>query len=288
MDDVNLNLESEDPSADSSKKRTRNVTKLEYPLPNGKIDQNHRKIMITHFMLTRNGNGIVTYKDFSPTSLGFSNTSISSDLKFFESIGLIKSPKNSYYELTEVGYNFADKLMYDRTDEAKQILKKILVDSWFYKKAETYLAINDSASFKDMVHEFAHAAKAEIPKHQRNLKILVDYLVFANLLTSTDDDMVTLSNGFDISEKTDVPEKSTEKLYDNDSLTSAIKSIRKETSIETVDQEPLIATLKVNNPSASTNINVDISISLEITPDMTPDDIKGKLDAIISSLKDQE
>ncbi|RSD33710.1 MAG: hypothetical protein CI953_1381 [Methanohalophilus sp.] len=285
MNDGNLNMGHEDSSAESAKKRTRNVTKLEYPLPNGKIDPNHKKILITHFMLTRNEKGMVTYKDFSPTSLGFSNTTISSDLKFFESIGLLKSPKNGHYEMTDVGYDFADKLMYNREDEATRILKNLLVDSWFYKKAESHLAINESASLNDLIHEFAHAAKAEIPKHQRNLKILVDYLVFANLLEGTEDDVFTLSNGFDMPEKMDTPEISIEESHDNTLLTSEIEPICEETPSKTIDEKIVDTNLKVNNPPSSDNINVDISINLEITPEMTPEDIKDKLDAIISSLR---
>ena len=265
-------------------KRSRDVTKLKYSLPNGKLEPNHRKILIMSFALQTNGHKSFKYDDFSENALGFSNTSLSSTFKFFVDIGLMESLGKAHYKLTEEGHSIAKKLKYNQMEDAKSELKDLVIKSWFYKVINTHFSINDSAPLDELVNDLAFQSNAEIQKHKNKLKVLIDYLEFIDIVRITDDEIIVLNNGSSETEKPEVIVEPTETTPEENVVLTETESNNEIPAIKVVDKD-VTTNFIVDKPSSSANINVDISINLEITPEMTSEDIKSKLDAIISSFQ---
>lgn len=286
----------EDFDTDGNQKRnTRDVPTLKHNLPNGKLEQNHIKILIVSYAFQTNGRNDFKYDEFSRTLLGFSNRTISSDFKFFVDIGLMEKSKNARYKLTDKGFKIAKDLKFDKIKDAKKNLNDLILESWFYKVIITHFSIRDSAPVEELMHGLAYELDIDTSKYKRKLKTLIDYLEYTEILTINDDVAVLNYNNSE-SINAEVTEDSVSDLVNETTVSTSMEPINDYSPIETVNKssirtetvnEPITTNLKVINPSSSTVINVDIAISLEITPEMTPDDIKGKLDAIISSFKDK-
>ncbi|AFV24995.1 hypothetical protein Mpsy_2794 [Methanolobus psychrophilus R15] len=277
-------------SDDNLKRRTRDVPTLKHNLPNGKLEPNHIKILVMSYALQKNGKSNFKYDEFSSNALGFSNKSISSTFKFFVDIGLMEKLRDSRYKLTDKGFLVAKNLKFDRFEDAKKDLKDLILESWFYKIINTHFSTNDSASIEGLMHDLAYELDIDSSKYKRKLKVLVDYLEFLEILT-INDGIAVLNYDHSESINTEVTEDPVSELP-IDNLESTFSEFtnqspnNEQTFTETVNK-PITTNFKVTNPTSFTNITVDISISLEITPEMTPDDIKSKLDAIITSFKDK-
>lgn len=276
-----------------SEKQTRRSVILEHQLP-GKstyLEKQHKQIIVSYWLQGHRGTKELSYNDFSSNSLGFDNKRVSSNNNFLEEIGIIKKgSKASTYLLTEKGISLAEAFNYKKEGEAKKILATIIKDTWIYESAHRLLCLNENVSTEDIIIELAHDSKADLVIHRRRLLPLIDYLEFAELIEIDSDNNQVSLNYIDCDKQIDdVNESTSETLNlpdDEISVSSSTEPINDKPSIETINKA-ISTKFEVANPSSSANINVDISISLEITPEMTPDDIKGKLDAVISSLKDK-
>lgn len=288
--------------AEQSERQKRRSINLEYQLP-GKstyLDKHHKQIIVAYWLQGDRGTKELSYNDFSSNSLGFNNKSVSSNNNFLEEIGVLsKGSKGSVYKLTDKGISLAEALNYKKEESAKKILKDIIKETWIYESIYKLFGLKEHVSLEDIIIELAHTSKADLEMHRTRLRPLVDYLEFTELIKNdlqTDQFIFNdnLDNEDDNQDNEDdnqdnhIEDKSTSSdLSDNGSASNIIEPINEEFSIGVIEK-PIATNFKVDNSSSLANINVDISINLEITSEMTPDDIKNKLDAIISSFKDKE
>lgn len=279
-------------------KKARTKSNLDYALP-GKscnFETHHKQILLAYLLESKRGQKELIYTDFSQNSLGFSPNSLSGNNKFFESVGLLeKGSKNGYYRLTPDGIRLAEFFYYQKTDEGKKLLGDLIRKSWIYETAKKLLTLKSSVSIEDLIKELAHASKAELPKHKSQLQVLIDYLVYIGAIEIDDDNKILLISQFEAPELINPEEVSeldvSKNLIENGNGSNIENKEISGPSVnasETKDKTISGITTTESSSSGRVTINVDLSIKLEITPEMTPEDVQGKLDAIVASLKNMD
>ena len=279
----------------NSEKQTRRSVNLEHQLP-GKstyLDKHHKQIIVAYWLEGNRGAKELTYKDFSSNLLGFNNKRVSSNNNFLEEIGILKNgSKASNYKLTDRGILLAEAFKYKKEDSAKKILRDIIKETWIYESIYKLFGLKEFVYVDDIINELAHASKADLEIHKTRLAPLVDYLEFTELIkVDSENNQVKLNDIFDEiadNKNSHVEDNSSSfNLSGNKSTPETIETVNEGTSAEAI-KKPIATNFKVENSSSPANINVDISINLEIAPEMTPEEIKGKLNAILSSFNDKE
>ena len=296
MDDYeNEQLNNNVSNESNFEKQIRRSVNLEHQLP-GKstyLDKHHRQIVVAYWLEGDRGIKELTYKDFSSNSLGFDNKTVSSNNNFLEEIGILeKGSKASNYKLTDEGILLAEAFKYKKEDSAKKILSGIIKETWIYESIYKLFGLKEFVYMDDIINELAYASKADLEIHKTRLMPIVDYLEFTKLI-KVDSENNQVEFNIISDEVTDnknsliEDNSSSSNLPDNKSISNTIETVNEGTSIEVIKKSNA-TNFKVDTSSSPANINVDISINLEITSEMTPEEIKGKLDAIVSSFNDKE
>lgn len=264
---------------DESKKRTRNVVPTEFPLPHigGDFEPHHIRIFHAYSQLSPKGLKELKYSDFTRNLLDFNPQYVSGNNRFLESIGLIElGSRQGYYKSTQDLIEISNNIRYNKIEQAKAIIRNHLNDSWFYESAKNLLLMNGKVTINKLIEELAWKSKADLNKHQKGIKTLISYLSYAELINvDNESDEVYLNESL-VQEKISIsPEDKKEEISDN---------IEK----EVIQPETDSITTKKVFLSSSKGTNVNISINVTITPEMSEDDIKNKIEAIFKALKNNE
>ncbi len=288
VEDTNPDNSTEGIGIESSK-RTKTQTK--YPLPDGRTDfaTHQLKIISAYATMSPNGSKELKYSDFSQTILGFNNQYVSGNNKFLESIGLISSCGGGRYKPTQEGINFQQSFKWEtKIEDAKKILKKQLIVTWFWEATSALFELKNAISKEDLIEHLGHAADADPKKHNKSLRTIIDYLLYASLIKLdevTGEIRLYDDNGNNgqpiIKEKPVIIEQPIGKEQTIIKKPPITKEAIKE---ETVEQE--IVQEKITKPEISfkNQVNVNISIELKISPETSKDDIKGKIEALVEAL----
>lgn len=270
--EINENSENEP----QSEKRTRNVVPTKFPLPDprAEFEQHHIQIIHAYTNLSQRGSKELKYSDFTKNVLGFNPQYVSGNNKFLESIGLLKSGnKSGYYIPTESMIEFSNNLRYKKHEQAKEILRKHLLETWFYETTKNLLSMNGNVSIGMLIDELAWKSNADIDKHKKAIKAIISYLSYSELINmDVENEHVSLNGSNNNNLK--------ENDFVHDDGNETITHVKK----ETIQQENVI-TPKKENISVTNGINVNVSINVAITPEMSEEDISNKIKAIFEGLK---
>ncbi|WP_456330531.1 hypothetical protein [Archaeoglobus sp.] len=188
-------------------KRKRTVTKTKYPLPDSRSKfEQHLQIIQAYASISNDGKKAVHWKDFE-NIVDFNPQYVSGNNNFMMSLGLLEKAKekgkHGYYIPTKVCLDLSNAIKWNEEDEAKSILRDILIDSWFYNSVKKVLEVQKLADEETLTKRIGKDAHADPEKHYNSLKILIEYLKFAELIKE--------ENGkYFLAETKDVIEKSSE------------------------------------------------------------------------------
>lgn len=168
------------------KKRPRLLTK--YPLPSNDLSfEKHLDILKAYVVSSKEGKEPVSYNNFK-TLVDVNPLKISNNNKFFENIGLIKNIDRSKgtYIPQEATLRLYNALKWDKKEEISKILKETLTDSWFWNSAKQLVELKGFVSKKELKDKIGYDVSADPKKHNNALSILIDYLLYAELLKEED------------------------------------------------------------------------------------------------------
>jgi hypothetical protein len=104
-------------------------------------------------------------------------------MKFFESMGLIRAAekeRGKYYP-TEEAVNFSKAKVWNE-EEAKHILRELVVNSWFWQSAKQLLNVrNGKCSKDDLIRKLGVDSEAS-ENYLPSLNILIEYLKYVELV----------------------------------------------------------------------------------------------------------
>lgn len=266
-----------------SSKRTRVVTQTKYPLPDSRayFDPHHLKIISAYASLSLNGSKELKYSDFSQTSLGFNSQLVSGNNKFLENIGLIIPTGGGKYKPTQDSINFYNSNRWNKIEAAKEILKKRMMETWFWGETRALLELKKICTKEELIQHLGHVAEANPEKHKRSLRTLIDYLLYASLINLTEE-----TGEIKLSDDNEQIELSIAKQPANsDQPTTFAQPITKEAVEEELIKKEIVQE-KIIKPEISfkNHVNVNISIELKISPETSKDDMKEKIEALVEVL----
>lgn len=260
-----------------SSKRTRVVTQTKYPLPDGRtdFDPHHLKIISAYASLSLNGIKELKYSDFSQASLGFNSQYVSGNNKYLENIGLIIPSGGGKYKPTQECIDFNNSISWEKIEDAKEILKKRIEETWFWAETRALLELKKICTREELIQHIGHVAEANPEKHKRSLRTLIDYLVYVSLINLTEETGEIKSINYNGQTEPPIAEQPT----------TIAQPITKE-AVEEKCLEKEIVQEKIIKPEISykNQVNVNISIELKISPETSKDDIKDKIQALVEAL----
>ena len=266
-----------------SSKRTRVVTQTKYPVPDSRtdFDPHHLKIISAYASLSLNGTKELKYSDFSQASLGFNSQYVSGNNKYLENLGLIIPSGGGKYKPTQDCINFYNSNRWNKIEAAKEILKKRIIETWFWGETRALLELKNTCTKEELIQHLGHIAEADPEKHKRSLRTIIDYLLYVSLINLTEETgEIKLSDDYGQTELSIAKQAAT-----SDQPTTIEQPITKEAfeekliKKETVQQELIKPEVPFKN-----QVNVNISIELKISPETSKDDIKGKIEALVEAL----
>jgi len=260
-----------------SSKRTRVVTQTKYPLPDGRtdFDPHHLKIISAYASLSLNGIKELKYSDFSQASLGFNSQYVSGNNKYLENIGLIIPSGGGKYKPTQECIDFNNSISWEKIEDAKEILKKRIEETWFWAETRALLELKKICTREELIQHIGHVAEANPEKHKRSLRTLIDYLVYVSLINLTEETGEIKLINYNGQTEPPIAEQPT----------TIAQPITKE-AVEEKCLEKEIVQEKIIKPEISykNQVNVNISIELKISPETSKDDIKDKIQALVEAL----
>jgi hypothetical protein len=166
------------------KKQLKKVfTRLNYPLPFYKLSfKKHLEIIKVFVELSKGGEKPVCWRDFKGL-VGTDPHHISANMKFFESIGLIRAVEKGagkYYP-TEEAVKFSKALVWNE-EEAKNILRELVINSWFWQSVKQLLNVRNGKCSKDDLIRKLGVDSGASEKHLPSLNILIEYLKYVELI----------------------------------------------------------------------------------------------------------
>lgn len=260
-----------------SSKKTRVVTQTKYPLPDGRtdFDPHHLKIISAYASLSLNGIKELKYSDFSQASLGFNSQYVSGNNKYLENIGLIIPSGGGKYKPTQECIDFNNSISWEKIEDAKEILKKRIEETWFWAETRALLELKKICTREELIQHIGHVAEANPKKHKRSLRTLIDYLVYVSLINLTEETGEIKLINYNGQTEPPIAEQPT----------TIAQPITKE-AVEEKCLEKEIVQEKIIKPEISykNQVNVNISIELKISPETSKDDIKDKIQALVEAL----
>jgi len=265
------NVDLQEIDSSSEKGLTRQRVNVEKVLSDYRVTKlsDHLETIKGYYVLGNNKKEGLKYTDFKGV-VDFHEQKVSGLNKFLESIGLIKviKGKPGHYLPTEKLIDFQRSLEWGDEAKAKQILRDILKDTWFFNSVNSLLRMKNKASLEVLVNKLGLDSGAKKGLHDNSLKILIGYLKYVELIREEEGEYL-LSDSV----------QSTEHFED---VQPAGKTF---TDRDTVRQEP-------NQPKpikpASEQKNSDMSAHSQITLSINiPSDItEERLDVLFRKIKE--
>lgn len=159
------------------------VAKLKHPLPSYRISfEKHFEIIKAYVVASKEGKEPVGWKNFQKL-VSMHPTLISANNKFFEDLGLIKEieGKPGMYVPTEKAIEFS-KVKDWNEEEANNILRGFILNSWFWESANQLLNIRRTVDKGELINKLGFDSGADHQKHLPSLNVLVEYLKYVELI----------------------------------------------------------------------------------------------------------
>jgi hypothetical protein len=166
------------------KKQPKRVfTRLSYPLPSYHLNfEKHFEIIKAFVELSKDGKRSVCWRDFKGL-VSVDPHYVSANVKFFESIGLIRAAekeRGKYYPSEEAIKLSKAKVW--NAEEAENILRQLIMNSWFWQSTKQLLNVrNGKCSKDDLIRKLGVDSGAN-KKHLSSLNILIEYLKYVELI----------------------------------------------------------------------------------------------------------
>jgi hypothetical protein len=158
-------------------------TRLNYPLPSYQLNfEKHFEIIKAFVELSKDGKKPVSWRDFKGL-VSVDPHRVSENIKFFESIGLIRvaeKERGKYYP-TEETIRFLKAKVW-KEEEAKNILRQLVVNSWFWQNTKQLLNVRNGKCSKDELIRKLGIDSGASEKHLSSLNILIEYLKYVELI----------------------------------------------------------------------------------------------------------
>ncbi len=211
--------------------------------------ENEIAVLRAIFEFSNKGKKAIMYRDIKIP--GVSPNRISSELNFFESIKLLnKGDKRGKYLPSKKLIEFINNLIWNRESEAKNILKEILLETWFGNLTKQLLNIKE-ISLDDLISQLGKESFADPKKDKRTIERLIEWLKYAEIIEVDKNNKVKLKE-----------------------ILEPIKNV-KETPTEIIKEEKL-------NYKRRKEISINISFLIEINSQTNKEEIKK----IIKTIKE--
>ena len=174
---------------DNKTKGTR--PKIKYPLPNAEMKfENEIAILKAIVEFSNKGKRAITSKDVKVP--GVSRPRIGGMLKFFESINLLtKVDKKGEYQPCRELIDFVNNLNRGKEEKAKEILRQILLKTWFGDLTVKLLRVKE-LSIDDLIVELGTEAMANPKKDKKKITRLIEWLKYADILEIDENNKVKI------------------------------------------------------------------------------------------------
>jgi hypothetical protein len=163
---------------------TRTRVTLEKVLPDNRVKKlkDHLETIKAYSVASSQGKNSLRYSDFKGL-VSFHEQKVSGLNKFLEYLGLIDAVKGKkgYYIPTKNLIEYQKLKEWKDEEGAQKVLRSILSDTWFYESVKNLLQMKGKATKMDLTQRLGVESGATT-QYQSSLKILVDYLVEANLI----------------------------------------------------------------------------------------------------------
>lgn len=168
-------------------KAKRAITKLKHPLPSYDTSfEKHFEIIKAYVVASNEGSKPVGWKDLEGI-VSIDPSKVSANNKFFCDLGLIKEAEKQRgkYFPTKNAIDFAKIKDWDE-DEAKSILRELILKSWFWESTRQLLEVRKKVSEKELLGKLGIDSRADPEKHLPSLKVIVEYLKYVELIREED------------------------------------------------------------------------------------------------------
>ena len=170
--------------------------RIEFPLPRADVTLTTELNILKAFVEDYRKKGQpLKYDEVTSTSIN--KYVVSSELKFFASIGLADKQKRSKYIPTPDAIKIADYMMQERVEDSKKILRKILVQSWFGEKVTSVLKIEKEKKIDDLIKLLVKDirdlnVKELSKKAKKTMYRLIEWLEYAEIIEIDENKIVKL------------------------------------------------------------------------------------------------
>ncbi|MCD6371832.1 MAG: hypothetical protein J7L39_03895 [Candidatus Aenigmarchaeota archaeon] len=225
-----------------------------YPLPRADMSfENEIAVLKAIYEFSNRGKKPITYKDVRVPKV--SPTRISSEFNFLASINLIaQGKKRGEYIPTKEIIEFVNNINWDKETEAKGIIRKILLNTWFGNMTVRLLKVKE-LSLDELISELGKQAVADPKKDKKGVKRLIEWLKYAEII-DVDNNKVKLKKA------TQIPQKETK---------------------EEIEVSKIIPSEKEKLPES---IGINVSFMIKIDPDTKKEEIIKTIKTIKDVLKE--
>ena len=238
---------------DNKTKRTR--PKRKYPLPNAEMKfENEIAILRAIVEFSNKGEKTIISKDVKVPRV--SRPRIGGMLKFFESINLLtKVDKQGEYKPCRELIDFVNNLNWGKEEKAKEILRQILLKTWFGDLTVKLLRVKE-LSIDDLIAELGTEAMANSEKDKKKITRLIEWLKYTDILEIDENNKVKIKK-VEISQ---LPATEVEKHQIN----------------------------PVREKESKTAININVSLLIEVNSQTKKEDIVKIIKAIKNAIQEIE
>lgn len=198
MDEENKNeiSQAEESSEEQNSKSTRKRVSLDKVLPDYRVTKlkDHLETIKAYYILSNKGDKGLKYTDFKG-NVSFHEQKVSGLNKFLEAMGFIEAVKGKpgQYIPTKMLVEFQKALEFNYEDKAKAILREALMKTWFFESVRNVLQMKGKVTINELTQKLGYDSGADPKMHNTSLKILVEYLNYADIIQEEDGEF-SLSN----------------------------------------------------------------------------------------------
>jgi hypothetical protein len=164
--------------------------KRKYPLPRSDISFGREIELIKAIAeFSEKGSKAIDYKS---VKIGVHPTVVSSELRYFESLGLVKKGENGKYYVDAKVTEFADNMNWKKESEAKKILRDIVKESWFGNLTIKIIKIRGKIKKDELLSELGKEASAHPTKDKKSIERLIEWMEYCELINIDENQNITL------------------------------------------------------------------------------------------------
>lgn len=230
----------------------RKRTKRKYSLPEAKLKL-EKEIQVLKAFVEHSDKGekAVSYRDIRGVA---NKASVSSELAFFADAGLAVKEKGSKYVPTKKVIEFVKHAEWDE-EGAKNILKQILLNTWFGELTKKILKTTGHKKLKDLIKELGITAEADNKKDEKAIRRLIEWLEYAGIVEIDGNEDVSLKDDINSSQIMEVEHPSSKSIEHSTESNSCVTASMEERKINVE---------ALGNTSIKINVNINMQIDQDI------------------------